>query len=75
MTLIHQIPLIGDVLHPFIGYPVQLGLAPGTPAPRDVKVMSFDGTPIYVHFIPDGQAGDTADGADDPRRSGAGAPR
>jgi ABC-2 type transport system ATP-binding protein len=52
VALIHQIPLIGDVLHPFIGYPVQFGLAPGTPVPRDVKVISFDGTPIYVHFMP-----------------------
>ena len=52
VTIIHQIPLIGDVLHPFIGYPVQWGLAPGTPVPRDVKVVSFDGTQIYVHFFP-----------------------
>jgi ABC-2 type transport system ATP-binding protein len=52
VTLIHQIPLIGDVLHPFIGYPVQLGLPAGTPTPRDVKVISFDGTKIYVHFFP-----------------------
>ncbi len=52
VTLIHQIPLVGDVLHPFIGYPVQFGLPAGTPAPRDVKVISFDGTKIYVHFFP-----------------------
>ena len=52
VTLIHQIPLVGDVLHPFIGYPVQLGLPAGTPVPRDVKVISFDGTKIYVHFFP-----------------------
>ncbi len=52
VAFIHQIPLIGDILHPFIGYPVQFGLAPGTPVPRDVKVISFDGTPIYVHFMP-----------------------
>ena len=52
VAFIHQIPLVGDVLHPFIGYPVQFGLAPGTPVPRDVKVISFDGTPIYVHFMP-----------------------
>jgi ABC-2 type transport system ATP-binding protein len=62
VALIHQIPLVGDVLHPFIGYPVQLGLAPGTPVPRDVKVISYDGTPIYVHFMPAVglQAGQTA---------------
>jgi len=52
VAFIHQIPLIGDVLHRFVGYPVQFGLAPGTPVPRDVKVISFDGTPIYVHFMP-----------------------
>ena len=52
VTLIHQIPLVGDVLHPFIGYPVQFGLPAGTPVPRDVKVISFDGTQIYVHFFP-----------------------
>lgn len=52
VAFIHQIPLIGDVLHPFIGYPVQIGLPAGTPTPRDVKVISFDGTPIYVHFMP-----------------------
>ena len=52
VAVLHQIPIIGDVLHPFIGYPVQFGLQAGTPAPRDVKVISFDGTPIYVHFMP-----------------------
>lgn len=52
VTAIHQIPLIGDVLHPFIGYPVQIGVPAGTPLPRDVKVVSFDGTKIYVHFFP-----------------------
>ncbi len=49
---IAQIPLIGDVLHPLIGYQLQPGLPAGTPVPRDVKVISFDGTPIYVHFMP-----------------------
>ncbi|WP_286274170.1 S15 peptidase family protein [Mycobacterium antarcticum] len=52
VAIIHQIPLIGDVLHPYLGYPVQWGLAPGTPVPRDVKVVSFDGAQIYVHFFP-----------------------
>ena len=52
VAAIHQIPLIGDVLHPFIGYPVQIGVPRGTPLPRDVKVVSFDGTKIYVHFFP-----------------------
>ncbi|SEH73110.1 ABC-2 type transport system ATP-binding protein [Mycolicibacterium rutilum] len=48
VAAIHQIPVVGDVLHPFIGYP----LRPGGPAPRDVKVISADGTAIYVHFMP-----------------------
>ena len=49
VAFIKQIPFIGDILHPIIGYP--LGLTGGT-TPRDVKVISFDGTPIYVHFFP-----------------------
>jgi ABC-2 type transport system ATP-binding protein len=49
VAFIKQIPFIGDILHPIIGYP--LGLTGGT-TPRDVKVVSFDGTPIYVHFFP-----------------------
>jgi ABC-2 type transport system ATP-binding protein len=62
VTFIHQIPLIGDILHPIIGYPLQNGLPAGTPLPRDVKVISFDGTQIYVHFFPKTglQAGDKA---------------
>ena len=52
VAFIHQVPLIGDILHPLIGYPIQFGLPPGTPVPRDVKVVSFDGTQIYVHFMP-----------------------
>jgi ABC-2 type transport system ATP-binding protein len=49
VAFIKQIPFIGDILHPIIGYP--LGYTGGT-TPRDVKVISFDGTPIYVHFFP-----------------------
>ena len=52
VSLIHQIPIVGDVIHPFIGFPMQVGLPAGTPVPRDLKVISFDGTPIYVHFMP-----------------------
>jgi ABC-2 type transport system ATP-binding protein len=48
---IHQIPILGDVIHPFIGYPVQPG-TPGAPVSRDVMLTSFDGTQIYVHFMP-----------------------
>ena len=50
--VLHQIPFIGEFLHPILGYPVPIGLPAGTPMPRDVKVISFDGTPIYVHFFP-----------------------
>ena len=49
IAVVHQIPFVGDILHPIIGYPV--GYTGGT-TPRDVKVISFDGTPIYVHFFP-----------------------
>ncbi len=49
IAVVSSIPLVGDILHPIIGYPV--GLTGGT-TPRDVKVISFDGTPIYVHFFP-----------------------
>lgn len=52
VVLVHAIPFIGDVLHQFIGYPVQFGAAPGTPVARDVRVVSFDGTQIYTHFMP-----------------------
>lgn len=52
VAVLHQIPVVGDILHPFVGYPVQWGLPPGAPRPRDVKVVSFDGTQIYVHFMP-----------------------
>ena len=49
---VNQIPIVGTVLHPLLGYPVQTGLAAGSPVPYDVKVVSFDGTQIYVHFLP-----------------------
>ncbi|MDA4110206.1 CocE/NonD family hydrolase [Mycolicibacterium holsaticum] len=49
VATLKQIPLIGDILHPIIGYP--LGATGGT-TPRDVYVISADGTPIYVHFFP-----------------------
>jgi len=52
VAFIHQIPLISDILHPLIGFPIPYGLPPGTPVPRDVKVVSFDSTQIYVHIMP-----------------------
>ncbi len=51
VAAIHQIPIIGDVIHPFVGYPVRPG-TPGAPVSRDVLLTSFDGTQIYVHFMP-----------------------
>ncbi len=52
VTVIHLIPIVGDVIHPYVGYPMQMGLPAGAPVSRDVKVISSDGTPIYVHFMP-----------------------
>ena len=52
VAVIHGIPVVGDVLHQFVGYPVEFGLPAGAPKPRDFKVISDDGTAIYVHFIP-----------------------
>jgi len=52
VAALHQIPIAGDILHQFIGYPVDWSLPPGAPQARDVKVVSFDGTQIYVHFMP-----------------------
>ena len=68
VAFIHQIPIVGDILHPLLGYPVQPGASPNAAQPRDVKVVSFDGTEIYVHFMPatglqkDGQAPTILDG-------------
>lgn len=62
VAFIHQVPILSDVLHPLIGFPMRRGLPEGTPVARDVKVISFDDTPIYVHFMPAAglQAGETA---------------
>ncbi|ULE34095.1 CocE/NonD family hydrolase [Mycobacterium sp. IDR2000157661] len=49
VAVLKQLPFIGDILHPLIGYPI--GFTGGT-TPRDVVVYSADGTPIYVHFFP-----------------------
>ena len=49
VNVVHHIPVVSDVLHPIFGYPLPpAGAAP----PRDVRVTSFDGTPINVHFMP-----------------------
>ncbi|WP_319436979.1 alpha/beta hydrolase [Mycobacterium sp. RTGN5] len=52
VAFIHQIPVFGDILHPLLGYPVQPGASPNAAQPRDVKIVSFDGHQIYVHFMP-----------------------
>ncbi|GJF12491.1 hypothetical protein NGTWS1803_22460 [Mycolicibacterium cyprinidarum] len=52
VRLLHAIPLVGEFLHPLIGFPVDHDAAEGTPAARSVRVTSFDGTQIYVNFMP-----------------------
>ena len=52
VAAVNEIPIVSDILHPIFGYPVQTGLPPGSPQPQDVNVISFDGTPINVHFMP-----------------------
>jgi ABC-2 type transport system ATP-binding protein len=52
VSFIHRIPLVGEFLHPYIGWPVDHHAPPGAPQPRDVKLTSFDGRVIYVHFMP-----------------------
>ncbi|WP_260757016.1 CocE/NonD family hydrolase [Mycobacterium sp. SMC-8] len=50
--LVHALPFVGEFLHPLIGWPVDHDAAPGDPKPRTVRVTSFDGAKIYVHFMP-----------------------
>lgn len=50
--LLHNIPLIGDVLHPVFGFPIDHNAPPGTPRARSFRVTSFDGTRIFVNFMP-----------------------
>lgn len=52
VAIVNEIPIVSDILHPIFGYPVRPGLPAGSPQPEDVKVISFDGTPINVHFMP-----------------------
>jgi len=49
VSVINAIPMVSDLLHPFFGYPL---LPDGEAAPRDVRVVSFDGTEINVHLMP-----------------------
>ncbi|KWX69175.1 CocE/NonD family hydrolase [Mycobacterium sp. NAZ190054] len=50
--LAHAVPFVGEFLHPLIGWPVDHDAAPDDPKPRTVRVTSFDGAKIYVHFMP-----------------------
>ena len=52
VAFVNSIPIVGDLLHPIFGYPVQAGLPAGSPQPEDVRIISFDGTQINVHFMP-----------------------
>ncbi|MGV0814386.1 CocE/NonD family hydrolase [Mycolicibacterium boenickei] len=70
LVIVHQVPIVNDVLAPLIGdsevveVNVDVGaLAPGdTPVAYTYKVTSFDGTPISMNWFPASglQAGETA---------------
>ena len=59
---IHVLPFVGDILHPVIGFPIDHFAPPGAPRARNYRVTSFDGTRIFVNFMPAKglQAGETA---------------
>lgn len=59
---IHVLPLVGDIIHPVIGFPIDHRAPAGTPQARNYRVTSFDGTRIFVNFMPAKglQAGETA---------------
>ena len=50
--LAHVIPFVGDLLHPVIGFPIDHWAPEGTPRARSFRVTSFDGTRIFVNFMP-----------------------
>ncbi len=52
VNVIHAIPFVSEILHPLVGWPVDHDAPPGAPRPRTVRVRSFDGAEIYVHFMP-----------------------
>ncbi|AFM15596.1 X-Pro dipeptidyl-peptidase (S15 family)/X-Pro dipeptidyl-peptidase C-terminal non-catalytic domain protein [Mycolicibacterium chubuense NBB4] len=52
VQVIHAVPFVSDIVHPLIGFPIDHDAPPGTPRARTVKVVSFDGTEIYVNFMP-----------------------
>lgn len=49
VRIVNRIPIVSDLLHPIFGYPL---LPDGYVTPRDVRVVSFDGTKINVHLLP-----------------------
>jgi ABC-2 type transport system ATP-binding protein len=60
--VVHVIPLVGDLIHPVIGFPIDHWAPPGTPRARNYRVTSFDGARIFVNFMPAKglKAGETA---------------
>ena len=52
VSLAHVIPFVGDIIHPLIGFPIDHLAPAGTPRPRSFFVTSFDGTRIFVNFMP-----------------------
>jgi len=52
VRLLHAIPFVGDFLHPIIGFPIDHDALAGVPQARSFIVKSFDGTKIFVNFMP-----------------------
>ena len=52
VRLLHLIPFVGDFLHPIIGFPIDHDAPPDAPQARSFIVKSFDGTKIFVNFMP-----------------------
>ncbi len=68
VSALHAIPLVGDFLQPIIGFPIDHFAPPGAPQAKSYRVTSFDGTKIFVNFMPslvydaNGQAPTVLDG-------------
>ena len=68
VSALHAIPLVGDFLQPIIGFPIDHFAPPGAPQARSYRVTSYDGTKIFVNFMPslvydqNGQAPTVLDG-------------
>ncbi|WP_431239943.1 CocE/NonD family hydrolase [Mycolicibacterium aichiense] len=62
VSALHAVPLVGDLVHTFVGFPIDHSAPPGAPQPATYRVTSFDGTSIYVNVMPAVglQAGQTA---------------